>query len=154
MINETTVTIGIIIIFFLVVRLLVAITSYFNKKAALYVVQTKKETNPKGVLQRVELSSSFLGMIDMMIDIELTQLFSMNLIFSTPYNVLNIDKDIERIGRTIQASIKPDMFVDSDVAFDKDFIFKYITTQVSTKMMDMSKQVNHQVHMDNAGRQP
>lgn len=149
-IMEKMIIIMIIGIWISVVLLLRSCSKMLNSKREYYDSLTTKENQPLDTVSRVNITASMLKLIDTLVDIEIDNKLVAMMLIKKPYNMLQLDKDIEAMSHRVFASIKSEMFGDSNLCLNRDYILQFISTQISNKFIQAMLTTNIQLYAEKA----
>ena len=149
-IMEKMIIVMIIGIWISVVLLLRSCSKMATSKKEYYNALTKKENQPLDAVSRVNITASMLKIIDTLVAIEIDNRLVSMMLLKTPYNMLQLDKDIEVMSRRVFESIKAEMFNDPNLCLNTDYILQFISTQISNKFIQTMLTTNIQLYTEKA----
>ena len=124
------------------IELLDSVTKYFKEK------KKKVETETLKILEKNNSSPSFddtdqvFSILNFIIDGEIA--FRINLLSysKTPYNLLNLDKDIQDISNTVFSQLNKEMLQNSNIMVTSDYIMHYIVNQITIRLASSMHEYN------------
>lgn len=133
-----------------IILLLKNCSEMVKSKKNYYKALTKKEDQPMDAISRVNITASMLKLIDTLVAIEIDNRLVVMLLLKTPYNMLQLDKDIELMSHRVFDAIKEDILSDPNLCLNVDYILQFITTQISNKFMQAMITTNVQLYAEKA----
>ena len=124
----------------IIILLLIDLAESISK----YVVEkTKFSVNdPVRLDDRMEVSIKALQAIDVIIKREIRGKVAFLQLSNTSYNMLNLDKDVEELGKYVFQSFKSEFYNADALLITKDYIMKYITSETSLNLILAMKDAN------------
>lgn len=113
-----------------------------KQKELLVDVQLKTGERPKDAATRLAVTNEMLNLIDDMIEAEILYKIQSLILISRPYDLKNIPDDIKAIAIAVKDGIKPEVFQTSDFLLTDDYIFDYIVSSVSSKLLQAGQTHN------------
>lgn len=147
---EKMIIIMVIGIWISVIFLLRSCSKMATSKKEYYNALTEKETKPMDMISRVNITASMLKLIDTLVAIEIDNRLVAMMLTKTPYNMLQLDKDIEVMSKRVFDAINKELFDDPDLCLNQDYIFQFISTQISNKFIQTMLTTNIQLYTEKA----
>lgn len=147
---EKMIIIMVIGIWISVIFLLRSCSKMATSKKEYYNALTEKETKPMDMISRVNITASMLKLIDTLVAIEIDNRLVAMMLIKTPYNMLQLDKDIEVMSKRVFDAINKELFDDPDLCLNQDYIFQFISTQISNKFIQTMLTTNIQLYTEKA----
>ena len=147
---EKMIIIMVIGIWISVIFLLRSCSKMATSKKEYYNALTEKETKPIDMISRVNITASMLKLIDTLVAIEIDNRLVAMMLIKTPYNMLQLDKDIEVMSKRVFDAINKELFDDPDLCLNQDYIFQFISTQISNKFIQTMLTTNIQLYTEKA----
>lgn len=139
---EIVLAIILFVVFVEIMNLITRISKYFENMSKKVEAETlkilqKREHNPT-----YEMTDDLITIINFMIDNEIQ--FRINLLSysRTPYKLLNLDKDIKDISKSVFDQINKDELEKSDLLITTDYIMHYIMNQVTIRLAGAMHEYN------------
>ena len=147
---EKMIIIMVIGIWLAIVILLRSCSKMATSKKEYYNALTEKETKPIDMVSRVNITASMLKLIDTLVAIEIDNRMIVMMLIKTPYNMLQLDKDIELMAKRVFDAIDKELFDDPDLCLNPDYILQFISTQISNKFIQAMLTTNIQLYTEKA----
>ena len=125
-----------VILLFAVLNLMGAIEKFFRTK------ERKLKADPNIYGDRLEVTVLALQTIDTITKREVDGKVLFLHLSHMRYNMLDIDKDVEKLGNYIFNSFKREFYQNDVLLLSEDYIMKYITSQVSLLLITAMKEAN------------
>lgn len=147
---EKMIIIMVIGIWLAIVILLRSCSKMATSKKEYYNALTEKETKPMDMVSRVNITASMLKLIDTLVAIEIDNRLIVMMLIKTPYNMLQLDKDIEVMSKRVFTAINRELFDDPNLCLNQDYILQFISTQISNKFIQAMLTTNIQLYTEKA----
>ena len=147
---EKMIIIMVIGIWLAIVILLRSCSKMATSKKEYYNALTEKETKPMDMVSRVNITASMLKLIDTLVAIEIDNRMIVMMLIKTPYNMLQLDKDIEVMSKRVFTAINRELFDDPNLCLNQDYILQFISTQISNKFIQAMLTTNIQLYTEKA----
>ena len=147
---EKMLIIMVIGIWLAIVILLRSCSKMATSKKEYYNALTEKETKPMDMVSRVNITASMLKLIDTLVAIEIDNRLIVMMLIKTPYNMLQLDKDIEVMSKRVFTAINRELFDDPNLCLNQDYILQFISTQISNKFIQAMLTTNIQLYTEKA----
>ena len=131
-----------VILLFAVLNLMGAIEKFFRTK------ERKLKADPNIYGDRLEVTVLALQTIDTITKREVDGKVLFLHLSHMRYNMLDIDKDVEKLGNYIFNSFKREFYQNDVLLLSEDYIMKYITSQVSLLLITAMKEANIEMYTD------
>lgn len=95
---------------------------------------------------RVEITASFLNLIDTLIDLDISSKLIYNARLKEEYKTFNLDKDIEEISARVFEAIKSGSFTNKDLLLSDDYCLDYINKRTTTKLISATVTYNNNLN--------
>ena len=110
--------------------LLINISNYFKRKDTITLSD------------KISTSDDILRLVIELVDSEIEALVAPMMLTGKKYNMLNMDKDIERLSKKVWDSLKPEVYRGKQIVFTEDCIIAFIITEMTLKLSATLKQYN------------
>jgi uncharacterized membrane protein YhiD involved in acid resistance len=94
---------------------------------------------------RVRATNDILKIIDDLVATEVAERMSFLLLANQKYNILNLNDDVNTIGKKIFESIKKEALLDDEVLVNEEYLMNYIITELTLSFTTSMKNLNIQV---------
>ena len=124
------------------IELLESVTKYFKEK------KKKVETETLKILEKNNSSSSFddtdqiFSILNFIIDGAIAFRIHLLSYSKTPYNLLNLDKDIKDISNTVFSQLNKEILQNSNLMVTSDYIMHYIVNQITVRLASSMHEYN------------
>ena len=152
--EQNTINFMIILTWVFVLFLIHKISQFMDSKKKYYNAISKKEKKSDYIVERVNSTASFLKLLDTLVTIEVDNVIIGCKLVKTPYKVLNLDRDVKQITTKVFESIKPELYSNTELCVNRDFLLSFITTQVSNKFIQSMMVNNIEIYAQNAEEGP
>ena len=95
--------------------------------------------------EKLDYSIGVINLINNIIDIEVNGFLKSNVVLGNPYNIINLDKDVETISTSVFNAIKSDAYVNNTILLSDTYILTYITRNVSYVLIVRALTLNNKV---------
>lgn len=95
--------------------------------------------------EKLDYSIGVINLINNIIDIEVNGFLKSNVVLGNPYNIINLDKDVETISTSVFNAIKSDVYVNNTILLSDTYILTYITRNVSYVLIVRALTLNNKV---------
>ena len=95
--------------------------------------------------EKLDYSIGVINLINNIIDIEVNGFLKSNVVLGNPYNIINLDKDVETISTSVFNAIKSDAYVNNTILLSDTYILTYITRNVSYVFIVRALTLNNKV---------
>ena len=147
---EKMIIIMVIGIWLAIVILLRSCSKMATSKKEYYNALTEKETKPMDMVSRVNITASMLKLIDTLVAIEIDNRLVVMILIKNPYNMIQLDKDIEVMSKRVFDAINKELFDDPNLCLNQDYILQFISTQISNKFIQAMLTTNIQLYTEKA----
>ena len=125
-----------------IINLVSAIEKFFRTK------EKKIKNDPNVYGDRLEVTVLALQAIDTITKREVDGKVLFLHLSHMRYNMLDIDKDVEKLGTYIFNSFKKEFYQNDVLLLSDDYIMKYITSEVSLLFITAMKEANIEMYTD------
>lgn len=142
---STDIYVGILMVLSIILVLyligLIRNISLVNRKRRLQPVKVSSTTEQ----DKLDYSIGVINLINNIIDIEITGFLKSYIVLGTTYNVINLDKDVETVSKTVFESIKSETYMNDTILLSDNYIMSYITKNVSYVLIVKSLSINNKL---------
>ena len=149
---KLAITIAILFFLFLfaieLIRLLSSIAKYFYERVNKVKAETLMILDNKTSKPSFDITDDLISLINYMIDNEIAFRVQLLSYSKTPYQLLNLDKDIQSISQLIFDNLNKDVLSETETMVKSDYIMHFIINQVTIKLAGTMREYNLNVIMD------
>ncbi len=149
---KLAITIAILFFLFLfaieLIRLLSSIAKYFYERVKKVKAETLMILDNKTSKPSFDITDDLISLINYMIDNEIAFRVQLLSYSKTPYQLLNLDKDIQSISQLIFDNLNKDVLSETETMVKSDYIMHFIINQVTIKLAGTMREYNLNVIMD------
>ena len=149
---KLAITIAILFFLFLfaieLIRLLSSIAKYFYERVKKVKAETLLILDNKTSKPSFNITDDLISLINYMIDNEIAFRVQLLSYSKTPYQLLNLDKDIQSISQLIFDNLNKDVLSETETMVKSDYIMHFIINQVTIKLAGTMREYNLNVIMD------
>lgn len=124
------------------IELLESVTKYFKEKKKKVETETLKILEKKNPSPSFDDTDQIFAILNFIIDGEIA--FRINLLSysKTPYNLLNLDKDIKDISNTVFSQLNKEIIQNANLMVTSDYIMHYIVNQITVRLASAMHEYN------------
>ena len=130
------------------IRLLSSIAKYFYERVKKVKAETLLILDNKTSKPSFDITDDLISLINYMIDNEIAFRVQLLSYSKTPYQLLNLDKDIQSISQLIFDNLNKDVLSETETMVKSDYIMHFIINQVTIKLAGTMREYNLNVIMD------
>ena len=149
---KLAITIAILFFLFLfaieLIRLLSSIAKYFYERVKKVKAETLLILDNKTSKPSFNITDDLISLINYIIDNEIAFRVQLLSYSKTPYQLLNLDKDIQSISQLIFDNLNKDVLSETETMVKSDYIMHFIINQVTIKLAGTMREYNLNVIMD------
>lgn len=149
---KLAITIAILFFLFLfaieLIRLLSSIAKYFYERVKKVKAETLMILDNKTSKPSFDITDDLISLINYMIDNEIAFRVQLLSYSKAPYQLLNLDKDIQSISQLIFDNLNKDVLSETETMVKSDYIMHFIINQVTIKLAGTMREYNLNVIMD------
>lgn len=113
-------------------------------------LRRKAESETKAVERmkigdRTAATTELLKIIDELVSTEVAERMSFLLLANQKYNILNLNDDVNEIGKKIFDSLKKEALLNEEILVNEDYLMSYIVTELTLSFTTSMKQLNVQI---------
>ena len=143
---KLAITIAILFFLFLfaldLIRLLSSIAKYFYERVKKVKAETLLILDNKTSKPSFNITDDLISLINYMIDNEIAFRVQLLSYSKTPYQLLNLDKDMQSISQLIFDNLNKDVLSETETMVKSDYIMHFIINQVTIKLAGTMREYN------------
>ena len=101
-----------------------------------------KKTNCRELVELSESTISLLNLINQIVATEVANLMLQYRKLAKRYNYMTLDKDAEKIAKTVFTSINWEAYKKREILVKEEYLLKYISDQTITQILDFAREMN------------
>lgn len=99
--------------------------------------------------ERVNLTTSMFEFISNLITEEVESLMKTYVSLNTPYEIIKLDNDVEKISKIVYAGLNTDVFTDPNLIITKEYMMSFITKKTSYILLNYVLIYNNDIKESN-----
>lgn len=131
-----------------IIGILVAIRNYYDEKSNIIRIKSIQLTNNTQILpidKRVKLTNSVIDLIELSIDVEISNELQKCSSLNQPYKIINLDNSIQTVGDNVYEGLNKDVFTDPNLLFTSVYFQKYIASRTKNKLINTVQKYNESI---------
>jgi len=91
---------------------------------------------------KAKATSAIVDLINMLVDQEVKVFFNTFIHLGQVYNIQNLDDDIQKISKKVYAALKSDLYSNTEILLDDEYIMTYIIDETTIVFLAFVKELN------------
>lgn len=91
---------------------------------------------------KAKATSAIVDLINMLVDQEVKVFFNTFIHLGQVYNIQNLDDDIQKISQKVYAALKSDLYSNTEILLDDEYIMTYIIDETTIVFLAFVKELN------------
>lgn len=137
-----------LLLIFEILQLINSMVKFFDEKTKKTKAETLEIINNKSAKPSFDITDDLISLLNYMIDNEIQ--FRINLLSysRSPYQLLNMDKDIQSISKQVFDNLNKGVLNEAEIMIKPDYIMHFIVNQVTVRLASSMRQYNLSVTMN------